>query len=165
MSEIEICPYCGGNYKRLASHLPHCKEKPEEEVSAERDAYMKIEVEAPDEPCPYLIVIAGSACSTCRGASCMASKDKKISDPDYCRIEWQECLIYHDAVAQGIRTVCPYLGSPPEGRHACRGLWCYAKDYGLGGVVKSVKRCRQWSVCGRYLESKSAGVVFHRRKL
>lgn len=129
------------------------------------DEGVEEEIEVPKQPCPYLVIIAGSACGSCRGTSCMASKDKKISDVEYCKYEWQDCLSYINAVEKGIRPTCPYFGLPPEGKTACRGVWCYAKDYGIGGVIKSVKRCTQWPHCGRYLESKSAGVPFHRKKV
>jgi len=184
MSEKTTCPYCGGEYSKnyIKRHMETCKMKPESieklyiETSTEESTdvtistdgveyTLTVEPEIPEHPCPYLVIIAGNACSSCRGISCVAAKDKKISNETYCKEEWPDCLIYEKAIADGVRPNCPYFGFPPEGKTACRGLWCYAKDYGLGGVIKSVKRCRQWPHCGRYLESKSAGVPFHRKKV
>ena len=95
----------------------------------------------------------------------MASADKKISTVDYCKYEWLDCLIYEQGVANNIRPICPYFGFPPTGKDCCKGIWCYAKEYGVGGPVKVVKRCRQWPHCGRFLEAKSAGVPYHREKV
>ena len=184
----EICPYCGGTYKRLNVHLLYCKEKPVEDndeldyleeeidyytdytdidytVSTSEEVLEYIDDPTPETPCPYLFIIAGNACSNCRGASCMASKDKKISNVDYCKTEWLDCLIYHEGILNSVAPVCPYFGLPPPGKTACRGIWCYAKDYGIGGVIKSVKRCKQWKYCGRYLEAKQAGVPYHRSRI
>ena len=111
-------------------------------------------------PCPYLVVIAGSGCSSCKGTTCMASKDKKISNDDYCRYEWQDCILYEESTAAGVPSSCPYISlTVPEGRYSCTGMWCYARNK----AVKVSKRCRNWSACGPFLEAKSDGKPFYRK--
>jgi hypothetical protein len=170
MTDKEQCPHCGKLYTRLTMHLLYCKEKPVEELEAtesyveEYVEYTTTEpiIEAQEQPCPYLAIIAGSSCSGCRGTSCTASKDKKISDEDYCRYEWPDCILYEEGIAAGVRQSCPYLSTViPEGRTACCGLWCHARNKG----VRVVRACRGWDVCGRFLEAKSDGKPFYRKKI
>lgn len=173
----ETCPHCGGTYKRLSIHLLHCKDNPENievsgtsystpddytfSVSEPVGDYVDT-VPIPDHECPYLVIIAGNACSTCRGVSCMASKDKKISDTLYCKTEWPDCLLYEEAVENGVRPICPYYGLPPPDKpHCCSGQYCYAKN----SAVKVIKACYHWNVCSTYLMAKYEGVPFHRSKL
>lgn len=119
-------------------------------------------VEAQTSPCPYLAIIAGQACSSCRGTSCMASADKKISDADFCKYEWPDCIIYEEGKAAGVRAMCPYLGlTIPEGRSACCGMWCHARDSG----VRVVKVCYRYGSCGRYLQAKGDGKPFYRKAI
>ena len=162
MSEKEQCPYCGNEYKRLSIHLRFCKEKTVEEtttsyvedlveITSTVDTVEEPLIEAQTTPCPYLFIIAGNSCANCRGNSCMASSDKKISNEDYCKYEWLDCIQYEEAKDAGVRAVCPYLGfTIPEGRSACCGLWCHARDSG----VRVAKVFISWSNCGRYLEAK-----------
>jgi len=169
-------------YSRLSVHLLYCKEKPVEEeehfelpvidgtdttYSDEEIVYTALEniepvIEAQTTPCPYLSVIAGQACASCRGTSCMASKDKKISDADFCRYEWPDCIVYEEGKAAGVRAACPYLGlTIPEGRSACCGMWCHARDRG----VRVAKVCYRFGSCGKYLEAKSDGKPFYRKAM
>lgn len=180
MSEKETCPYCGGEYKRLTTHLPYCKQNPDN-METEGEYLISVTVnsiddysystsepideniiEAPPHECPYLVVIAGNACSTCRGISCMASKDKKISDVEYCKTEWPDCLQYLEAIENGVRAVCPYYGfPPPEKPECCSGQYCYARE----AAVKVLKACLHWQDCTDFLMSKYEGKPFHRSKI
>ena len=118
--------------------------------------------EKPSIPCTYLVVIAGSGCSSCKGTTCMASKDKKISNDDFCKTEWLDCLIREEALKDGVRASCPYISlTVPEGRYSCTGMWCHARNK----AVKVSKRCRNWSACGPFLEAKSDGKPFYRKAI
>ena len=123
-------------------------------------SYVEPIIESQSIPCTYLVVIAGSGCSSCKGTTCMASKDKKISNDDFCKTEWLDCLIREDALKEGVRASCPYIMlSVPEGRYSCTGMWCHARNK----AVKVSKRCRNWSACGPFLEAKSDGKPFYRK--
>ncbi len=163
------CPYCGKEFTRLSVHLKYCKAKKEVES---QELYMDEVVEelcceeeevpfVPDKPCPFLVIIRGDTCSSCRGTSCMASDDKKISDAQYCEEEWPECLTYEVGRDTGMKPVCPYFGYPPEDVYCCSGIYCYARKK----AVKVVKSCRGWHDCGNFLQAKSDGVQFHRAKV
>ena len=118
--------------------------------------------DTPSIPCTYLVVIAGSGCSSCKGTTCMASRDKKISNDDFCKTEWLDCLIREEALKDGVRASCPYISlTVPEGRYSCTGMWCHARNK----AVKVSKRCRNWSACGPFLEAKSDGKPFYRKAI
>lgn len=116
----------------------------------------------PASPCDYLFIIRANACVKCKGVSCTASKDKKVSDIQYCKAEWPDCTIYVDAREAGVRPLCPYQGPPPEGRGSCTGVWCYARDR----QVRVLKTCMKWDLnCSTFMLEKWHGKPFYRDKV